>query len=813
MLSNYLKVATRNIRRQKLYSFINAFGLSIGIAFCVLIYLYIEDERSFDQFHANKDLIYRIEEKSYDTWQADPKSPYQYSAWMQTPLAPALKADLAEIQYATRYNPDADGIVRYKDKALTEQIAYADADFFKMFSFRLLAGNPDELFKNKSDVVITPEIAKKYFGDEDPIGKTITIDVEGVKSFIVAGLIEAPPANSSFDFKILVPQENRPYYDRNLDNWGNFNTPTFVQLIPNADLVAFKSNLAKFVDKQMGERIAKWRKRATTPIPDDVIMFELPFTKLTDMHLKKEIHWHKVSDRQYSYILGAIAILILSIACINYISLALTTSTARRTEVGIRKVVGAQKSQLVNQFTVESVLLAVASMIIGLGLVALFLPSFNSFTDKGIQLLRGDWLKLISVTTSLALVVGLVAGSYPALYLSSFRPALVLKGGFTSRVRAGFTKPLVVLQFALSSFLIICSVIMYRQMQFITTMDLGYNQEQIIVVPTQKGWTKESDQTVEQVRSRLEQEPDIVAVTGTSSSFNRGWSRYGYKIEGEQKSAYVYAVDPYYLSTLDIELTMGRNFDPANPSDSTALIVNEALVKDMKWTDPLNSFLNWQEDSVGKGARILGVAKDYHFRSLVAGIEPMILSMDLKNVGHLNTMLIKIRPDNIPTTVEKMGKIWKEMYPDRPFDYAFLDEDVAKQYKSYQRWMSIMGLSTVFAILISCLGLFGLSGINALNRTKEIGIRKVMGAELSTIFILLNRQFVFLALIAFVVAAPASWYVITKLFLSDFQYKITVGWELFAVSIVSGLALALVTVSYHAVKAALLNPAETLKYE
>jgi putative ABC transport system permease protein len=607
--------------------------------------------------------------------------------------------------------------------------------------------------------------------------------------------------------------ENRPYYEKNLDNWGNFNTPTFVQLKPNASLETFHSNLAAFVDKRMGDRIEKWRKRATIPIPDDAVMFEYKYSNLGDIHLMKEIGWHKVSHPQYSLILGSIAVLILLIACINYVSLALTTSAARRTEVGIRKVVGAQQGQLINQFAVESIVLALISMVIGLGLVALFLPSFNAFTEKGIQILGGEWVRMLGFTVGLALLVGLLAGSYPALFLSGFRPSQVLKGGQTSRVKAGFTRPLVVLQFALSSFLIICSVIMYRQMNFIATKDLGYNQHQVLVLPTQKGWSPESDQTVAQLRARLSQEPDIISVSGTSSSFNRGWSRYGYKIDGEQKSAYVYAIDPYYIPTLDIRLSEGRNFDPANPADSTALIVNEALVKDMKWTDPLNSFLNWQEDSLSKGARIIGVVKDYHFRSLEAGIDPMILSMDMKNVGNLVNILIKVSPTDIPATVEKVKTIWREMYPDRPFDLAFLDEDVAKQYGAYKRWMSIMGLSTGFAILISCLGLFGLSGINAVNRTKEIGIRKVMGAELTNIFILLNRPFIVLALIAFAIAAPASWYVINELFLADFQFKITVGWELFAVSVLAGLALALVTVSYHAIKAALSNPAETLKYE
>ncbi len=813
MINNYFKVAARNIRRQKLYSFINAFGLSIGIAFCMLIYLYIEDERSFDQFHTNKDRIYRIEEKSYDTWQPNPKEPYQRSAWIQTGFGPAMKADLAEVEEYTRFNSNEETIFRYADKAITEKVTYVDPGFFKMFSFKLLSGNSDELFKKKSDAVLTPEIARKYFGDEDPMGKSFTIDVEGEKPFIVAGIIEAPPANSSLDFKILVPQENRPYYDRNLNNWGNYNTPTFVQLIPNADLGAFKGNLTKFVDKHMGEKLEQWRKRATNPIPADAIMLEYPFTPLTDMHLKKELPWHKVSDPQYSLILGGVAILILSIACINYISLSLTTSTARRTEVGIRKVVGAQKGQLVNQFAIESIVLALISMVIGLGLVALFLPSFNQFTGKGIQLLEGNWIKMIGVTVGLSLLVGLIAGSYPAIFLSGFRPAQVLKGGFTSRVKAGFTRPLVVLQFALSSFLIVSSVIMYRQMQYVTTKDLGYNQAQVLVLPTQKGWSAESDRTVAQVRTRFTQERDIISVGASTISFNRGFSKYGYRINGEQKAAFVYGVDPYYIPTLNIQLVMGRNFDPNIASDSTGVIVNESLVRDMKWTDPLNSYLNYQEDTVGLGSKVIGVVKDYHFRSLEAGIEPMFLSLPTENVGSLSTMIIKVAPGNIPATIEKMRGIWKEMYPDRPFDVAFLDEDVAKQYASYQRWMSMMGLATGFAILISCLGLFGLSGINAVNRTKEIGIRKVMGAGMTNILVLLNRPFVLLALLAYIIAAPLSWYFINDLFLKGFEFKIEVGWELFAVSIVVGLALALLTVSYHAVRVALSNPAETLKYE
>lgn len=810
MLSSYFKIAIRSIQKRKLYSFINAVGLSIGIAFCILIYLFIQDEKSFDQFHSNKDRIFRMEEKGYERWSEDKEYPYRHSAYLQVGLKQALKDELPEVELATRYNSGARGIVRYGEKVFTEKLTYVDADFFKMFSFPLISGNIDQLFKNKHEVVITPEIAEKYFNDEDPIGKTMDIDYNGVATYTVTGIIEKAPANSSLSFEILIPQENRPFYERNLTQWGNYSTPTFVQLTKGADMHQFRENIDKVVEKYLAEDIQKWREREN--IPEDIKLLEIQYSNLSDIHLKTLVSWQKVSDPQYSLILGGIAVLILLIACINYISLALTTSTARRTEVGIRKTAGAQKNQLVYQFGFESIVLALISMIIGLGLVALFLPSFNAFTNKAITLTGVDVLSLTSVSFGLALLIGLIAGSYPAFFLSSFRPAQVLKGGFTAKLSASFTKPLVVLQFALSAFLIISSVIMYRQMQYITTKDLGYNDDQVLSIPTQTGFNEEGNKLVNRFRNRTELEPAVVSVAGTSSSFNQGWSRNGYTINGEQKLAYVYVADPFYIPTLRLTLRQGRNFDPAIASDTNAIIVNEALVRDMGWENPLEEFLNWQEDSTSMGAKVIGVVKDYHFLSLEREIEPMFLTMDKKNAGFMTTMLVKINGTDIPEAISKVRGAWMEMAPDKPFDYTFIDEDVARQYESYQRWMNIMGLSTAFAILISCLGLFGLAGINAMNRTKEIGIRKVLGAELLSIFMLLNRQYIGLALLAFAIAAPLSWYAMDK-WLSDFKFSITMGWELFAISMAGGLFIALLTVSYHAIKTALVNPADTLKYE
>jgi putative ABC transport system permease protein len=333
----------------------------------------------------------------------------------------------------------------------------------------------------------------------------------------------------------------------------------------------------------------------------------------------------------------------------------------------------------------------------------------------------------------------------------------------------------------------------------------------VVVIPTQVGYNPEGNRIVANFRNALNDEPDIEDVAGTTAAFSQGWSRNGYRYKGEEKTAYVFGVDPNYIPLLNIELVAGRNFDSSIASDSNALIVNESLVRDLGWEDPLNERLNWREDSVG-GHAIIGVVKDYHFLSLESGIYPMFLSINKDDVGYLNYILVKIKPGTIENSMDILQEKWKEIAPDKPFDYTFLDEDVANQYASYKRWMSIMGLATGFAILISCLGLFGLAGINAVNRTKEIGIRKVMGAEIHNIFVLLNRQFIWLALISFVIAAPLSYYLMNQ-WLSEFEYAVEISWQIFAISMLAGLCIALVTVSYHAIRAANINPSDTLKYE
>lgn len=812
MLGNYFRVASRNIGKRKFYSFINAFGLSIGISFCILIYLFIVDEKSFDQFHVNKDYIFRVDERSFDTWQQlDPENPYIKSAWIQKALQPVIKDEVPEVQYATRIVAQT-GVVRYQDKVFKESITYVDPDFFLMFSFPVVQGSSSKLLDNLTDVVINRDIAKKYFGETDPIGKTISIDNQGEKVLTILAVIENAPVNSSIDYSILIRQEHRPYYDAKNFNWRSFDTPTFIQVFPNSNIESLKNNLSSLIVKHMGKYLETWREESAVPVPADAKMLEYELTSMNDVHLKNEVSWHKVSDSQYSWILGGIALLILLIACINYVSLSLTTSIGRSTEVGVRKAVGAQQHQLIFQFGFESIILACLSMVIGLGLVGVFLPAFNEFTDKGISLSLYQWLAVFGIGLLLAVTVGVMAGSYPSLFLSRYKPVAVLKGKLGSKVKTDFTRPLVVLQFSLSAFLIISSLVMFKQMQYVTTKELGYNKDQVLVIPTQSGWNEDANKMVKKFRDRAVQESSIISVAGTSGSFNKGISRYGYEIKDEQKAAYVYAVDPFYIKTLGIELIEGRDFDATMASDSNAVIVNESLVRDMKWTKPLDEYLNWNEDSVGLGAKVIGVVKDYHFLSLEEGFEPMFLTMDKINAGYLTNILVKVAGTDLNAGLSSARMIWKEINPDLPFDYSFLDEDVANQYESYDRWMRIMALATGFAIVISCLGLFGLAGINAINRTKEIGIRKIMGANLPSIFILLNKQYVVLSLLAYVIAVPFSWYLMNK-WLASFQFRITIQWQLFAIAAAAGLMVALLTVTYHAVKVAHMNPAETLKEE
>ncbi len=436
MLGNYFKVAARNIGKRKFYSFINAFGLSIGIAFCTLIYLYIQDEKSFDQFHSNKNRIYLLmgNEFNNNAFKKGDKDPIRHSASMPAPFAEVVRDELQGIENVTRFARGS-GLMHFQDKVFKESVSYVDSGFFKMFSFKMIAGSKNKLFSKSSDAVITQATAEKYFGRQDAVGKEFTFGNDSEKTFTVAAVVETPPAESSLAFTVLLPVESRPWYKESLKRWDMWSYPTFIEVTEQTNLPSFRPNFDKLVDKYMGEMFKRWQKDFEVPEGYQVVTYDL--VKLTDLHHNVKLSWHKVSDPQYSYILGGIAILILLIACINYVSLALTTSIGRRIEVGIRKAVGAQKKQVVYQFSIESMVLAILSMVIGLGIMTLFLPAFNSFTGKSIELTLSNLPQVATAMLVTSLVAGILAGSYPALYLSAFKPAVVLKGRLSSLFTVG----------------------------------------------------------------------------------------------------------------------------------------------------------------------------------------------------------------------------------------------------------------------------------------------------------------------------------------------------------------------------------------
>lgn len=808
LLANYTKIAWRNILKRKMYAFLNAFGLSIGIAICILIYLFIVDEYRFDRFHTNGERIFRLNERSYDTDLAqnpEASSPYRESAYLPMGIGSVIKKELPEVKRATHFVPIEGVSVGYGTNIFKEKGAFVDPDFFKMFDFRVLRGNADELFRAPLEIVITPETAKKYFGDEDPIGKTLK--VQGSFDLTVSGIIESPPPYSSLDFSILVPIQGHPRYKEAMEQWGNFSFPTFVELNPQSALPSFKSNLDKMVDKYMGERMKTWREHYQ--IPKDETIFEITFTPLHDIHHNHKIEWYKATNPQTILILGGITLLILVIACINYVSLATMLSAQRNREVGVRKVLGASKKGLIGQFWVEAMLTTAIAAIFGLALAYLFTGRFNDFTGKSLAVFDANPLHISLFIIALILIVGTFSGLYPAIIASRFNPIRTLRIGLAASVSSGFSKPLVILQFSLSAFLIISAIVMVQQMDYLTHKDLGFDQSQIVVLPSYESANQSENNLFEQIRQLTSTSRHILSVSGAGDSFARSRSRYGYNYKGEQHQSHIFVVDPYYLTTLGIELKEGRNFRNG-PADTKSVIVNEALLKDIKMTDPIGKRLTWTNDSLGY--EIIGVVKDYYFLSLEEEVQPMLLTLDKAETGPLSYVLVKVDGHNIPQAISDLKSAWKTVASDKPFDYTFLDEDIAVQYASYERWMRMMLLSASIAILIACLGLFGLAGITTLNKTKEIGIRKVFGASAATIFIMLNKRYLVLASIAYLLAIPFSIYVIQK-WLSNFHYAIQINWWwLVAILIILNL-IAIIAVSYHAVKAAWMNPVKSLKSE
>jgi putative ABC transport system permease protein len=805
MLKNYLKVALRNIVKHKFYSLIIIAGLSVGIAGAILIFLYVRHEWSYDDFHARGGRIHRL--AVFENYSANQQF---FNTLTPFPLGPALKEAFPEVVRYARIGESSD-IVRRGPNSHLETFSVADPSLFEMFTFPLVKGTPQTALAAPDSVVLTESMALKYFGREDPIGQVLSINLNGKPNdFRVSAVAEDVPENSSIKFEMLISLARAKdlWRERSLQNWFSVNHETYVELAPGATPQSLEPKLDLVSRVALGNQYKPG-------------VFVVRVQPLRSIHLDTSFPagLQPTSDPANSYILAGIALLILFIAGVNFVTLSIGRSAPRAREVGIRKVVGADRRQLMRQYWGEALLVSFFSLILAIALAELFLPTFRSLAGKNLRL-DFSWPTVIASLATMA-VAGLAAGIYPAALLSGFQAVEVLKGKITIEKNKLFRRALVLFQFGLSIFLIVCALTMSRQLHFLRQKNLGFRGEQVVVVQTH-AQRPEGQRLVGLFREDVGARPDVVSVAGISYAFGSGWMEVGFTADdGVYKKAFANFVTHEFLKTMGIELAAGRDFSRDMPSDEReGVLVNETFVREFKLGTAVGGRLPGKNFPAHQ---IIGVVKDFHFTSLHEPIAPLILAIDpntvLKGVQDVNVsssgmakILARVRPDNIPGAVDRLQAAWKKISPGIPFDFSFLDEDFNRQYQADQRWGKIVSISTLFSLLIAGLGLFGLSSLAIAQRTKEIGVRKVLGSTVPGLVRLLSLDFVKLVLLSNLVAWPLAYFAMSR-WLQAFAYRIQVNAAVFVLAAALAVVLAQAAIIFQAVKAASANPVEALKYE
>jgi putative ABC transport system permease protein len=800
MFKNYLLIAFRNLIRQRIYSIINISGLAIGFAAFILIVLHVIHEFSFDKFHENADDIYRVcinGRISGDVFNVAVCAP---------PMGEAMVRDIPEVLKSVRIKKIPQNVLfsTESDRFYEDGMIFADSTFFEIFSFGLLAGNPETVLDEPNSIVISEKIAKKHFRNENPVGKTIKLNDK--ENLVITGVMMDVPGNSHFSFTMVTSFINylRMTGRDGLNDWGSLSVNTYVLLASDTDPNLVNSKFPEFLMKNLGELSEM-----------ESIKFEPYLQPMTSIHLHSNLmaELGSNSDINYVYAFLAIAVFVLLIACINFMNLSTARSIKRAKEVGLRKVVGADRKQLIFQFIGESLILSFIGLIVGLILVELALPSFNQMLDKefGLNLFQHGYNLLYLI--GLAILVGLIAGSYPAFYLSAFQPIRVLKGSLRNKTKKSSVRNvLVVVQFSISVFLIICTGFVYSQMNYIRNKKLGFDKEQLVVIPLR------GDRMQDNANAIKNEMKNLSCVSNVSmSKFVPGGDMdgTGYHPEGMDEKApwiiFTNVVDYDYVKTMGMEIVMGRDFSREFSTDSSAILINETLMKKLGWEDPLNKKISgYHFDSISD-LHIVGVVKDFHFRSLHDAIEPVLMYVGSQNHSNLN---VKLQPGNITENIEAIQKKWEDTESSFPFDYFILDKDLENLYKAESRIGELFLAFTFIAILIACLGLFGLASYNAEQRTREIGIRKALGSSVEQIVFLISKQFTVWIILANIIAWPLAYYFIDR-WLGNFAYsvKITDKWYIFFVAGIVTLVIAILTVLYQSIKAAITNPVQAIKYE
>ncbi len=809
MLSNYFTIALRSLWKNKGIAAINVVGLSVGLACFALFLLNVLNEFSFNRFHANADRIYVV---SRNIGEIDGE-PARKSIFLPMPLGPALKADLPDVEQFVRFPGLGDAFVRTPKGVVMERAGYSDAAFFEMFNFPFLYGDARSAFASPNNVVLTKKMANKLFGESNPTGKALEIKVEEVfESFTVSAVLEDYPSNSGIvHFEILLPFEKFASTKRGkrVDNrWTHSSMPTYVRLRDGSGLPKDTARLAEFFLKYYPNEEKELRAKGQWNKPEPPVSYGL--VPIKSMHHDADLG----VNPSFALILLAIGGIILLIACINFTTLAIGRSAGRAREIGVRKVVGASRSQLSRQFMTEAVLLSGLSTAVGIGLARVLLPMFNQLAGTKLKFDFGQFPELYWLLPGLVLLVGLLAGSYPAFVLSGFSPLETLKSKLKIGGENWFTRSLVTFQFVLSVGLISCTFIMLRQLDYLRSKSPGFDKENVIVVNAE-GTTKPSI-VLERFKQSLAARPEIMGVSGSELLLGKdaGWSSTSFDYQGKTRSLYEYYIDHAYMKVLGLQLLAGRNFDPAITADSvTSVIFNEAAVRDFGWTNESaigQVLTGYNEANPQRNPIVIGVVRDYNFSSLHEKVQPMMFT-NYHDYEPLQ-FFVRIAPGDPRKSLESLRSAWASAEPILPFRYVFLDDNIQKFYEPEARLSETIGLGGGIAVLLACLGLFGLAALSTMNRTKEIGIRKVLGASVFGITGLLSRDFLKLVFIAILIASPAAYYFMQK-WLADFAYRIDLEWWMFAVAGAAAVAVALFTVAFQSVRAALANPVESLRSE
>ncbi len=805
MLDNYIKITWRTMTRQKMYTGIKIGGFAIGLATCMLIFLFIRNETSYDRQYVNKP-VYRL----YNDWRGP--NPGKWTSFPAN-IHTILKNDYPEVENAGRLIPfqwfnAGNNLIRRDDRVddtYEEGFAYADNALLEILEVKMVYGSQSNALSKPGSIVFSRKMADKYFPHENPIGKIIILNEEKTKPFVVGGVMEDFPDNSHIHFEFFITLANVEFWPGEQTSWCCWNYNAYLKLRPDTDIPSFEK---KLVSMRQTYLISHMEKAGDQSVADTKKYHFFGLQPVADIYLQSEnfgdVNQH--GDMRYIWLFGGIAVFILLLACINFINLSTAKSANRAKEVGLRKVVGSQRSYLVRQFLLESLMYSFVSFGLAIVLVFLAMPFFNSLSGKQLFMPWATWWLLPSLGAS-AIIVGVIAGIYPAFYLSGFKPVDVLKGSVSRGSKSSTMRStMVIFQFTTSIVLIIGTFIINKQMNFILNTKIGFDKEQVIMIQGANTLDKEHDAFKNELKQLAEVEivtsNNYLPVAGTHRDQNGFWKEGKEKIDKPVYGQFWY-VDEDYIGTLGMKLVDGRNFNEKLRSDSAAIIINQAMAKTMGFKKPLDERI-----TNGRVFHVIGVVEDFHFDDMRQELRPLCFVMGQGG----SIVSVKVKSKNAANAIQSLSKVWSKFMPHQPFRYSFLDESYARMYDDVDRMGKIFACFAGLAIMVACLGLFALSAFMVEQRSKEISIRLVMGASVKNIFRLLTQNFLKLVLVSFVIAAPISWFMMSR-WLEDYKYRITITWDLFFIAAMMSVLIALFTISYQSIVAALANPAARLRSE